>query len=63
MMVETPWTNRTLALFADRFGDIGEGFEGVDVAELDLYGDWMAPRGFAPTSWFPCGRTIVAWER
>jgi DNA-binding CsgD family transcriptional regulator len=57
LLEETPWSNRHMARARDRFRCIAEDFEHLELEGLQLYSEWMKPRGMAPI--WPCGHAIV----
>jgi len=52
-----PWSMKVLYKYADRFGDLAEDFDSVDLAATPLYTDWMKPRGLAPI--WPAGHMLL----
>ncbi|MFP8876652.1 MAG: helix-turn-helix transcriptional regulator, partial [Myxococcota bacterium] len=54
---DTPWTERHMIALSDRFGELSEEFDFLDVESLPIYTEWMRDLGLAPI--WPAGHVVV----
>jgi len=58
LLRDIPWSTKYMAHFVDRWGDMGEVIGHVNLAETELYTEWLKPQGLAAV--WPGGHTVVS---